>query len=467
MKQQDRQSPQTFSRRVFLPLAGLLGLLLVFAISGIVWIAEYQTRVAIAQQVRLATGALRIHAQKLAISASDYGYWDEAVNALVENRDYDWMKDNLGSGAAKSLGTDMAFAIDAQGRTVFSYINRTDSTADTVVPMPVDLRSSYDSWKAKPVGDSYSGLQPSAGTAVAIAIAPVRSSSQSEKPPTGYAIVFVHVVNRTVLTELARDFELANFRSVASDADISDSRALITLEDPTRPASPPARFAWDPQKPGNGLLKIALPFIGVFLFVLSVLAAMLFRHLTTSAEIITDREAQANHDALTGLANRNRFFSALDRAIDAIVPGSGGTTVMYIDLDGFKTINDTLGHSAGDALLVQAADRFQSCLRDTDLVARIGGDEFAIILSGSTERAVVQATATRILKSLAEPFALEAGTAMIGCSIGIATCLHRGTSSAALLDRADRALYHVKENSKNGLRFADADPSVAISRLAA
>jgi diguanylate cyclase (GGDEF)-like protein len=457
MKQDSAETTQAFTRKIILPLSSLVVVLLLFALGGIIWIADYQTTIAISQQSRLASGALRIHAEKLAASASDYGYWDEAVAALVEKPDYQWMNDNIGSGAAQSLGTEMAYVIDAKGKTIFSYVDGVNSTAETVVQMPASFANSYRDWKMRPEGSSYSGLHPFADTAVAIAIAPVRCSSDANRAPTGYAIVFVDLVDEKLLLDMAHDFELANFRVVRSGADISDPRAQMALDDLDGTATSATRFAWDPQKPGNDLLRIALPFVAVFLLVLMVLAAVLLRYLVTSAQIITDRETKANCDPLTGLANRTRFFAELDRAILQILPGLG-VIVMYIDLDGFKRVNDTMGHSAGDELLVQASSRFKSCMRDSDLVARLGGDEFAIIISGKIEKAHIQAVGARILLALAEPFHLKAGLAEIGCSIGIADCWERTADSADLINRADKALYNVKESGKNALRFADDAP---------
>ena len=473
MSQHTVENSRAFSRRVILPLVGLVVMLLACAVGGLFWTADYQTRVAIAQQARLAMGALRIQADKLAVSANDYGYWDDAVAALVDAPDYDWMRDNIGSGASKSLGTEMAFVIDASGRTIFSYLDQTDSTPQTIVPLPADFQRSYDAWRRRTVGDSFAGLQPFADTAVAIAIAPVRSSTDAKRPPTGYAVVFVQVVDKQLMTELSHDFELANFRVVRAEADISDTRAQITLGEPgesTEPGDsnepgalagerspPPVRFAWDPQRPGSELLQVALPFIFVFLATLALLALVVLRHFMTAAHIIQDRDALANRDTLTGLANRGRFFVELDRALARIEPGRTGTAVMYIDLDGFKRINDTLGHAAGDELLIQAAERFKSCLTDADLVARIGGDEFAVIMSGQMTRADIQARAASIVLSLAQPFELSAATVQIACSVGIAECWQKDTSSIEVLNRADQALYQVKASGKNSLRFAD-DP---------
>jgi diguanylate cyclase (GGDEF)-like protein len=127
---------------------------------------------------------------------------------------------------------------------------------------------------------------------------------------------------------------------------------------------------------------------------------------------------------------------------------------MYVDLDGFKAINDTMGHAAGDQLLLQAASRFTSCVRDSDLVARLGGDEFAIIISGKNEKSQIQAVAARILLRLSEPFQLDAGVAQASCSIGIADCWVRDARGVDILNRADEALYDAKAAGRNAMRFA-------------
>ncbi|MDB5523201.1 MAG: diguanylate cyclase [Rhizobium sp.] len=448
------ETNQAFLRRVILPLAALVIGLLVFAVGGICWIADYQTLVAIEQQARLADGAFRIDADKLAISASDYGYWDDAVTAVVDRPDRSWMDANIGSGAQKSLGITMSFALDPDGEPVYSFVSGIGGKRSPADLLGDGFRRAFEAWKKYPAGETYSGLLPYNGTAVALAIAPVRSFTHSNIKPTGYSIVFVKIVDNELLQRLARDFELANFRVVRSDKDIDDELAVVRIDDGTEQQAV-SRFAWDPQRPGSGLLRITLPFMALFLLILMLLAGVVLNYVITSAQIISDREKKASCDPLTGLANRSRFFSELELAMSRIFPGLSAVTVMYIDLDGFKTINDTMGHAAGDELLVQAAARFRSCVRESDLVARLGGDEFAIIISGKGEKSQTQATGARILLALSEPFHLAAGIAQAGCSIGVAVSWTRNTSCAALLNQADGALYQAKASGKNALRFCD------------
>jgi diguanylate cyclase (GGDEF)-like protein len=438
-------------RRVILPLAALVIGLLFLAIDGMVWVADYQTRIATEQQMRLASGAFRIEAEKLASSASDYGYWDDAVAAIVDKPDPAWMNENIGSGAQKSLGVETSFALDPDGKPVYSFVDGTDGRQDPALLLGDAFRAAFKTWTKRPADQTYSTLLPYNGTAVAIAIAPVRSFTHADRKPTGYSIVFVKVVNAALLQKVAHDFELANFRAVKSPHDISDPKAVIKV---TAAGTPDiARFAWDPERPGAALVKIMLPFMCGFLLMLMLLVAVVFHYVIASAQLIRDREKQASCDSLTGLANRTRFFAELDLAIRKIAPGQTSVTVMYVDLDGFKAINDTMGHAAGDELLQHASQRFRACVRETDLVARLGGDEFAIMLSGKSDKSQIQAVGARILLAMAEPFELAAGTAQASCSIGIADCRDNGARGADLLDQADRALYEAKASGKNALRF--------------
>jgi diguanylate cyclase (GGDEF)-like protein len=449
------ETSQAFTHRVILPLAGLVIGLLVFAIGGIFWIADYQTGVATRQQARLATGAFRIQAEKLATSASDYGYWDDAVTAIVDQPDPAWLNENIGAGAQKSLGVEMAFALDPEGNPVYSFVAGADGKDSPEKLLGDGFRHAFAAWQKRPADQTYSGLLPYDDTAVALAIAPVRSFTQADRKPTGYSIVFVKIIDATLLRHVAHDFELANLRPVKSEREITDRVASVEISDGL--AVPHiARFVWDPQQPGAGLLRIALPFMALFLLMLGLLGGVILNYVIASAQIISDREKKASCDPLTGLANRSRFFTELDLAIARIAPGLTAVTVMYVDLDGFKTINDTMGHAAGDELLMQAANRFKACVRETDLVARLGGDEFAIIISGRGDKSQIQAVGARILLSMAEPFDLAAGIARASCSIGIAESFDKYVRSADLLDQADRALYEAKALGKNALRFGNA-----------
>ncbi|MGD0439039.1 MAG: GGDEF domain-containing protein [Acidimicrobiales bacterium] len=157
---------------------------------------------------------------------------------------------------------------------------------------------------------------------------------------------------------------------------------------------------------------------------------------------------KAFHDPLTGLANRALFVDHIDGAYHRAARAGNLVFLLYIDLDEFKTINDTFGHSAGDELLVQVAGRLNACVRATDTVARLGGDEFAILLEQAASLEVVEIIAQRIVASVAEPFPLATGVAEIGASVGIAFTDAFGQSAAQLMKSADAAMYTAKRAGK-------------------
>jgi diguanylate cyclase (GGDEF)-like protein len=150
---------------------------------------------------------------------------------------------------------------------------------------------------------------------------------------------------------------------------------------------------------------------------------------------------QAFHDSLTGLANRALFRDRLEHALAEEGPAGNGVAIMFLDLDGFKEINDTLGHSAGDELLVLVASRLRHELRAGDKVARCGGDEFAILVDDQPEAPSI---ANRICVSLQEPFAFGAHLVHVSASIGIASSGADATTAEQLLRNADLAMYQAK-----------------------
>jgi diguanylate cyclase (GGDEF)-like protein len=162
---------------------------------------------------------------------------------------------------------------------------------------------------------------------------------------------------------------------------------------------------------------------------------------------------QAGHDPLTGLPNRSLLADRLQQSISFADRYGGKVAVAYIDLDKFKTINDRLGHKAGDCLLVQAANRLQSCIRESDTIARIGGDEFVIVFYDQGNESVTAHALQRILDSVAEAILLDGYAINPTCSIGFACYPQDGRDVDTLLRNADTAMYRAKELGRNNFQF--------------
>jgi diguanylate cyclase (GGDEF)-like protein len=178
--------------------------------------------------------------------------------------------------------------------------------------------------------------------------------------------------------------------------------------------------------------------------------AVLLRHVQDLAE----------RDSLTGVANRRMFQQSLERILagGAPDPTDAVTAVLFIDLDDFKVINDTLGHAAGDALLVAVTERIGTLVRNGDLVARLGGDEFAILIDDAPDLRRACAMAERLVSELGKPYQIGESTVSIGASVGIASGRDAGDNAAEVVRNADVAMYMAKANGKSG--FAIFDPGM-------
>ena len=166
---------------------------------------------------------------------------------------------------------------------------------------------------------------------------------------------------------------------------------------------------------------------------------------------------QAYHDLLTHLPNRALLKDRLSLAITQAQRNKRRLAVMFLDLDRFKIVNDTLGHTMGDRLLKAVANRLQGCLRGGDTLSRFGGDEFTLLLPEVRTRDDVVVIASKILDKLAAPFVIDGHELFVGASIGIAMYPEAGDSVEALIQSADIAMYHVKGRGKNGYQFFSDD----------
>ena len=161
----------------------------------------------------------------------------------------------------------------------------------------------------------------------------------------------------------------------------------------------------------------------------------------------------AQFDSLTGLANRVQMLSLLEEAVAGQGAQARDCTLMMLDLDRFKSVNDTLGHPAGDALLRQVSQRLQRVVGDLGLVGRQGGDEFKILLPGRRDRVMLSQLAQAIITSVSQPYSVEGTVVVIGVSIGISACPQDGDTADALIRNADLALYAAKGDGRGVHRF--------------
>ncbi len=193
----------------------------------------------------------------------------------------------------------------------------------------------------------------------------------------------------------------------------------------------------------------------------------LYRHKSAVEKKAEQLEKKAFIDTLTQLPNRSLFFDRLEHSISLSKRNSNKLAIVFLDLDRFKYINDTLGHAVGDQLLQDVAKRLSDCARKSDTVARLGGDEFTLILPDITTFRDAAIVSQKILDSLTRPFCLSNAEYTIGASLGISLYPLNGDSSEELVKNADIAMYHAKQNGKNNYQFyTDEMNDKVVKRLA-
>jgi len=173
---------------------------------------------------------------------------------------------------------------------------------------------------------------------------------------------------------------------------------------------------------------------------------LLYREL---AQFSRQQQALALHDALTGLPNRRLLEDRIGHALQHATRQQHKAAVMYLDLDGFKAINDTHGHGAGDAVLKIVAERLSGCARKEDTVARVGGDEFVIVMGSLSQRADTAEPAAKLIEAIARPYLVDGLELRLSTSIGIALFPDDAGDVSKLIEAADSALYAAKRSGKN------------------
>lgn len=206
---------------------------------------------------------------------------------------------------------------------------------------------------------------------------------------------------------------------------------------------------------GTRNLLVRLFLMATMLFLLASIPSWMISKTIVRRKLLQMKlYRSANYDKLTDLPNRSLFQDRLTQALIQAKRYNLKFALMFIDLDGFKNINDTLGHVAGDELLIKAAKRLSGDIRDSDTVARMGGDEFTVILHSISDVNDSEIVAQKLIQGLSVPFNLKAGKAQISASIGISIYPESGDNSETLLKKSDKAMYQAKKHGKNDYRIS-------------
>jgi len=260
--------------------------------------------------------------------------------------------------------------------------------------------------------------------------------------------------NERALEEFGLDFDAARLRTLA-DFYVDDENRKAVAEMLSRQGS--VREAEVHLKDDSGRKFWLLMSVQPMRYEGTVCLLVALANIDSRKRQQDEMRRKAMHDQLTGLPNRALFLESLDRAIAKAKRRSARFSVLFIDLDRFKEVNDTMGHHAGDLLLQSVAQRLGTAVRESDLVARLGGDEFVILIEEQQGPEDVMIVAQKALALLERPVAIDGREAEISGSIGIASYPEDGTDVGTLVKNADVAMYQAKERGRNNFQFFSED----------
>ncbi len=265
-------------------------------------------------------------------------------------------------------------------------------------------------------------------------LAKIRVLTRDAQPYVQEVIELGMELNKDPITfDKTRELAISKQRLIAKQV-----KELVFLQEKQ------AKIALNEEQESYSNARNLMLLLGALAIALAILIAMfVIRHVTRQADLL---EHQALHDELTGLANRLLFQDRLKKSILSGQRQASSFSIILIDLDQFKLVNDSLGHNVGDLLLREIARRLKNNVRKMDTVARLGGDEFVIILDSIGNEQVIK-FAEKLVKVIAEPFLLARNEIEIGISMGISSYPEHGHDSITLVNRADMAMYEAKRKN--------------------
>ncbi len=448
-------------------------LLLTLAAGGLAflllaWAAHQSDRVSFQRQERLVALVVSQLRSQVAHDQESSTVWDTAVEK-VRADDTHWIDDNLGTWMHSYFGFDGAYVLNPENRPIYAFANGRmtspaayDAIRGQVAPLVHALRHDMRDGHATGQGGKFlspgiADLAVVSGHPAVISVKPIVSDTGKirQAPGTEYLHVAVRFLDGSFARRLTRDY-LFNGLHFAWTPAHGPGAAAYPVDD--NAGKRIGYFIWRPYRPGTAVLSRAMPILGgllalALLTVAGFLAVVRSRSLRLQASEVRIHHL-AFHDPLTGLPNRTFFNESADAALAAL----SGTSIalLFLDLDRFKQVNDTLGHPAGDTLIREFGARLRALVREEDMVARVGGDEFTVMLAGVAGREDVEKLCARIVESVRVPFDLDGNRVFVGLSIGVALAPDHGTDRIDLLRKADIALYSAKSTGRG--RFAFFDP---------
>ncbi|MGE0742863.1 MAG: putative bifunctional diguanylate cyclase/phosphodiesterase [Hyphomonadaceae bacterium] len=452
------------------------GVVLVGVVAYAGWSAN---RTAIVRERQLVENALDQSVSRVLDQQKAIAFWDDAVVAAQTRPiDVEWLETNIGIYFHETYGHDEIVVIDGDNRPIYANVNGELSDAaatyaehrqvlDQIVTEArrgadgslrrrdrafVESQGNYNALLGASFGRWAGHIMTVDGEPAVVAALSIVPNLDAEllqgEPHLLLSIVKIddafmaEVGGSLLIPDLTLSRQSQTAQGMFSQAFAADDQ------------QPMGYLNWTPRRPGQSLLLFILPLVVLGVIGAGVLTWVMIARLKRASGELADREAlsrhQSLHDSLSGLPNRPHFVERLQDYLDGIIQSrnNGRVVVAYIDVDRFKDVNDTMGHAAGDTLIMAVATRLQSAIAPDDFLARFGGDEFAVVRR-STNTEAANELADRLRKAFEETFDVYGQHVRMTASIGLAQAPEHGASPQELMRHADIALYQGKNQGRD------------------
>lgn len=442
------------------PMA-VAGMLLVFAMLAVMVttlvltaldrVASYANHLDEERSRETLVGAIRTFKFQLGATLNDYAAWDDAAENIYAAPDPEWVISNFGDMTFESDLFDVAIVLDQEGRAGMAYSDGKPLKDGGKGFLPHDLMLLFDQVRSAKVGDNPQALgfvRTVKGVGAAgVALIRKKSGEVEADPEKRAYLVFIRHVSRDKVERISGAYVLPglvlaapSYRSTHSV--MIDSPSGISL----------ASLAWTPRAPGDlsreqvePLVKAALVLVAIYCMLLFIIGNSIVRRLRTDEAAALKL---ARTDRLSGLANRDGLHVLLDQALEQARDQDSDVVLLYLDLDGFKEVNDSYGHAVGDSLIRAVSAGLDVLVGENTALSRIGGDEFGIVFFGADAEARAVSVAEAILDFFGEPLTLGERVVSVGCSLGLALSRRGSIDGGELTRQADMAMYASKEGGR-------------------
>lgn len=438
-----------FPAQYLWPLLLLLGLCCGSILSLIFVTTAAQDRLEAAREIQTLETALSTSAAMVRHDLQDYAKWDDAVRHISSNFDAGWVDGNVAAYLGKTQEYDHLFVINPAGETIYSFSNGRRTPTPITQTLGPSLRKAMEQVRAISHSQTpiISGFTRQGGHIFVYSVGAVVPLADNVSLPAGdvHLIVIAEQLNAKHLADIRSKYQLPALTLKLSREDATSGAVAIRDVSGTPIAFVDVQF----EKPGTKFRHEVIPgFIGIMIAAF-VTAIVILRQGSLSVAALHASQAKtqhlANHDSLTELPNRRVLLGHLAEAILAKRP----FVLLYMDLDGFKGVNDLYGHGAGDALLREVAHRLDAATPTECLIARTGGDEFAILYEQSMDDRGA-ALAEAVIAAFQTTIPIAGVNILIGISIGVVVSSREQPIDVdELMRRADVAMYNAKARGKN------------------